>query len=992
VLELIGLQDDLIARTCAKVLENGKGADLSSVAVVFPSRRFGFFLRQELSRKMAGNYFPPAMYPVEAFFESLFRLNFPGFRVLDELEAAHAVYESARVVFQSGMYGSKKIADFPSFLPWAQKLLEALEEIQTEGGETQGVNWKEYAEFTELGEYHKPYKEFIQKIPALLDHLGQNLTRQRQATKGMTWRKVADLAEKRELQIIPAQTWILSGFNAVNACEKKLFRFLFQERRASLILRTDPRALDDPRSPIHLQAETIAALGLERPPLDPSFRKWNDLAGRVTFHPCDGVENEAFQAFDILEKICRDRNEEGLRRVAVLLPSPPTLIPFIQGAVSRFDQDKFPVPFNITLGYPLERTPIKQLVDSMLSLLEKSYDGVIAAGDYLQVIRHPYVKVSGSDSDREPLKRGVHLLEDIINGQNLTRFTIRGLAEKLAAKIAERKEEMEGELALAIKAQVDGMHQRFIPQGITGIAALLAFLRQALESVGSEENRKAHLFLNEYAAAALEALGELEAFAASRGEALQGASVAGLTALVRSHFRGRTIRFEGTPLKGVQVMGPLEFRGLCFDEVVVLDALEGILPGMAKYDPILPADIRAIFRIRDHGDWERVYAHNFFSLLGAAGHVHILYPQKDEKGKDCERSRFIERIAYEVKKSTGSAPVPSVTALCFSIPARELTKVKKSKRIRDKLESLTLSPSSLESYVNCPLQFYFKKVLGLNEREEVSPETEGGLIGTIAHEALSVFYKKYKNAAAMDAAGSETLGGDLEKFLFAAFRAANFDPEQGLERIRAWTLRERLGKYVREDRQRMADGGIQVESLEENLSGKFQVPGRQSPVFIKGRIDRRERQGDLLRVIDYKTGGTKFSPHPMLQNVFPAEKLSSGDENEYLQALGGFRRKYQGMQLLLYLLLLAQSTGQEWDRLDGAYVLLRNNDHFHKPLFLLKDKMELIPGDKAAIMDTFRDDLGLILGDLYSREYFLADPSDDTVCKYCPFRLPCGNL
>jgi hypothetical protein len=152
MLELIGLQEDLVGRTCARVLENREGNDLSATAVVFPSKRFGFFLRQELAAGMEGNFFPPAMFPVEAFFETLFRLNFPGIRILDELEAAHALYESAQAVFASGMYGSRRIGDFSSFLPWAQKVLAALEEIQSEGGETEGINWESYCEFTKLGD------------------------------------------------------------------------------------------------------------------------------------------------------------------------------------------------------------------------------------------------------------------------------------------------------------------------------------------------------------------------------------------------------------------------------------------------------------------------------------------------------------------------------------------------------------------------------------------------------------------------------------------------------------------------------------------------------------------------------------------------------------------------------------------------------------------------------------------------------------------------
>ncbi len=392
----------------------------------------------------------------------------------------------------------------------------------------------------------------------------------------------------------------------------------------------------------------------------------------MTIHPCDGVEGEIYHAFRILEGICRGRDEASLSKVAVLLPSSPSLIPFVQGAVSRFDQDTKKLPFNITLGYPLERTPMMQLVDSLLTILENTEGAMIAAGDYLQLIRHPYVKISGGGGDLEPLKRGIHLLENIIDGGNLTRFSVAGLEAKLATEMLRAVHGIAPGVSAEIAAQVSSLHRRFIPQGIAGMQPLLAFLQQALESVGSEKNRGGHLFLNEYAAAALDALEELKDFALSHDDVFHGTDAAGLAAMVRSHFRGRTIRFEGSPLQGVQVMGPLEFRGLSFDEIVILDALEGVLPGTMKYDPILPADIRAIFGIRDHGDWETIYAFNFFAMLGSARRVHVLYPRKSEDGKECERSRFIERIAYAIEKKNGKAPAASPLALPFEILPREL--------------------------------------------------------------------------------------------------------------------------------------------------------------------------------------------------------------------------------------------------------------------------------------------------------------------------------
>ena len=869
-----------------------------------------------------------------------------------------------------------------------------MEEILIEDGRLEGINWEEFGEFAQLGSYHAPYKDFIRKIPELLASLRNDLQDRKQATMGMACHEVAGLAGKGELQIPPAQNWIFSGFNVMNACEKKLFCFFMAKHKANLILRTDPQGLKNPRSPFHLQAETIDSVGMSLPAAAPVSSEWNDLAGRVTLHACTGVENEIFLAFRMLEEICRGRDDAALRKVAILLPSSPTLIPFVQGAISRFDQNKNILPFNITLGYPLERTPMMQLVDSMLTVLENT-DGVkIKAGDYLQLIRHPYVKISGGGNDREPLKRGIHLLENMIQEQNLTRFSMADLNEKFSAEVKLAAPEISAELAAEIENQVGVLHQRFIPAGIHSFQSLLAFLRRALESVCRQDVRQAYMFLNEYAATTLKALAELEDFASAQEPSLEHAKAAGMAALVRNHFRGRTINFVGSPLQGVQVMGPLEFRGLSFDEVLVLDALEGILPGTAKYDPILPADIRRIFEIRDHGDWERVYAFNFFAMLGAARRVHIFYPRKSSDGQECERSRFIERIVYEIEKRTGQAPAAAAAPMPFSIHKQDLKRVKKSAAILARIEKLSISPSALESFVRCPLQFYFNRVLRLRQREEVAAETEGGLIGSIAHETLSAFYDKYKNPRALAAAKPKTLDDALQDCLFTAFHGYNFDPEKGLERIRSWALREQLRLFVRADRLRIIEKGIQVEKREESLSITLEIPNLEYPLQIKGRLDRWETDGKLLRVIDYKTGSA-FTPKVRLQEELDLEGLVALEDREYLDALGAFRKKYPGMQLQIYLMLLSREKNKPFEELDAAYVFLREKEKkMMQGIFLTggRSAREFTPNEKRAAMDAFAKDLNAVLTDIHQREYFIANPGDERYCSYCPFRLPCGNL
>jgi hypothetical protein len=72
--------------------------------------------------------------------------------------------------------------------------------------------------------------------------------------------------------------------------------------------------------------------------------------------------------------------------------------------------------------------------------------------------------------------------------------------------------------------------------------------------------------------------------------------------------------------------------------------------------------------------------------------------------------------------------------------------------------------------------------------------------------------------------------------------------------------------------------------------------------------------------------------------------------------------------------------------------LLRKKEDFYRPLFPSQDGKQLDCGDKKAIMETFRGDLEAVLTDIFTRNYFIPNPTDERICGYCPFRLPCGNL
>ena len=58
----------------------------------------------------------------------------------------------------------------------------------------------------------------------------------------------------------------------------------------------------------------------------------------------------------------------------------------------------------------------------------------------------------------------------------------------------------------------------------------------------------------------------------------------------------------------------------------------------------------------------------------------------------------------------------------------------------DFLRSRTYDATSLDIYLKCPLQFYYRYVLNLAKKEEARPDVERLDIGRIVHRALFTYF------------------------------------------------------------------------------------------------------------------------------------------------------------------------------------------------------------------------------------------------------------
>src|SRR4030043_2223705 len=109
-------------------------------------------------------------------------------------------------------------------------------------------------------------------------------------------------------------------------------------------------------------------------------------------------------------------------------------------------------------------------------------------------------------------------------------------------------------------------------------------------------------------------------------------------------------------------------------------------------------------------------AYSFEILIRGAKEVHLLYVESDQR----VRSRWVEKLLWERQKREGRRDEgKDVRSAQYrvSLQTQAPHPIEKSEEMTEFLRDYSYSPTSLDTYLRCPLQFYYQYVCGLRERE-----------------------------------------------------------------------------------------------------------------------------------------------------------------------------------------------------------------------------------------------------------------------------------
>jgi len=316
--------------------------------------------------------------------------------------------------------------------------------------------------------------------------------------------------------------------------------------------------------------------------------------------------------------------------------------------------------------------------------------------------------------------------------------------------------------------------------------------------------------------------------------------------------------------------------------------------------------------------------------------------------------------------------------------------IDKTKAVMDKLlrftstdeKSPSLSASSINTYIDCPLQFYLTKVEDVEQADEVLETVEANMFGTLFHAVMENLYKPYKGQLMIESNFDDLISNSLQidKEITIAFAVNYFKkknnalvPLEGNNLLIANVLRKYILQVLKIDKKHAPFSYI---SSEERCNIRFPIHNNQVFVNLKGFIDRVDEKENRIRILDYKTGSGKLE-FKSLDEVFQHNK-------EY-------RPKFV-LQTFLYGIFYKEKAQGKIITPGIYYMRDVFKEDFDTELHAKVDRNtnETVT-DFASYEDEFRAHLTDSLEEIFNPEIPFVQTENVKVCQYCPYIGVCNR-
>ena len=935
----------------ASYIDKKYGENLYRTSVIFPGRRAGVFFNAYLNKVVKTPKIGPKIITISELVSGLSPLQIPDrmSMIVDLFGIYKKVTGSHETLDEFYFWGDILLNDFndiDNYLVPAQKLYENITDLKQidqifdffsdEQKEALKTFWGGM-DPESISENRKKFVFIWPKLGEIYRLFREQLLSKNQGYSGMI---IRDIVEKNENITSCADSvsdhYVFAGFNALNKCEKKLFQQFKKNGKTDFFWDYDKIFIEDKTQ----EAGRFIRNNIYEFPMPEDFVP-DQKTGKpnVNIYSVPGqiaqsqiINQNEFQP-DLTKQIAFDES-------AYVLADEGLLIPVVSAISSRCDK------INITMGYPLMKTPVYSLLKQLIELQDNSKkldkEDAFYSGNVISVLKHQLI---AGDMSKDMVSE--------IYKQN-----------KVYIKISElRKDDLTTLLFVKYtdwRMMVDSMME------------IIHYL--ANRSSGQDEEiaepQKEFLFRTFLVLQRLtEVLDELSD---------ASLSIPLFCKILLRHLQKISVPFEGEPLSGLQVMGLLETRALDFKNITIFSMNADVIPKRESSHSYIPYMMRKYFGMPIQEYQDAIYAYYFYRLIHRAKNVTLVYDSSTDGLKVGEMSPFLLQLIYD------SDIHPSVSHLNFdfSITENPVINISKNLKYQQKLLSVfknyPLSPSAINNYIDCKLKFYFQRICGIREPEELQEEIDSRMFGNLFHYAAREIYSGFGTRQITQDDLDKAIHDErrIHKAIISAF-ASEYFKEKGKEDVNIsgmnLLVQDNLVTYLKKLLEKdKAFIPFQIISLEQKYVADFplNIEGKTYNIKLGGTIDRIDRTKEGIRIIDYKTSRqveTKFSEFEKMTN----------SENK--------RRPKEVFQTLIYSEVYSRLKGEGENILPNLYII----DSFYEKKFqpqIIKEKGKLIYQDIAI---DFRQYFQAFLENDFFAIHDYNQTSFIEKCSYCPYNKIC---
>lgn len=940
----------------AEKLYNKYGDKISSLTLVFPSRRARLFFSDALAKIIDKPIWQPSYISMDDIMcqtssfrvgdkvqlitelykiyrehhpqESFDKFYFWGEMLLNDFDLIDKYLIDADMLFRN-IYDIKELeADLSYLTPEMRQIIQSF--------------WSNFSDESSLSEEKRKFLAIWQSLAPIYHSFHKRLRQLNIAYTGLIYRSAVENIENNVIYPDTSKHYIFIGFNALSECEKKVLKYLDNNGECDFVWDYDIYYTQ--------QKEQEAGrflrenLSLFKPSIEVSNNNFTQQEKR--FNAISTVSNaiQCKYVNTLLREISPSLQFD--KSTAIVLTDESLLLPLLHSLPEELQNN-----INVTMGYPLRQTTAYSFIERLIELQKNCRAEEDSCNfyhvDVIGILSHPYI--TNILEDKARLKQ-----KEIIDGRfirvNNTIFT-------------------EDNLLKTIFSSSDKYN------------SLSKYLLDVIDALftATSESKDNSLILS-YLSVISSNINELDNCLNMCDIDI---STSIYTSLLRRHLQTVKIPFSGEPLQGLQVMGILETRNLDFENVIILSMNDDNFPGnLTGTSSFIPYNLRTAYGMPTPEHHEGVYAYYFYRLIQRAKRVDMLYCSHADEKSTGEQSRYIYQLdfesPYDIKRINAGVDI-AVSDTTDDIIEKSGDVARELERFTRAEDKKILSPSAFANYITCPMKFYFSSVAKLKSLDELSEEVDSPMFGTILHDAMEVLYAPIKGIANPKAQLEHISEKDVETAVTKSINKnyLNNNSNSAISYTGSLMLVKRIiSKYIFKGiiPYDIQHNNFSLMDVEKDISSPFTL-SNGCQIAIGGRADRIDSlDNGTIRVVDYKTGERNLDFNGV-------ESLFSGATRN---------KKKNILQTMIYSMVLRHEYKR--DVQPTLYYARHMHEKEYSPLLIDKSRKEC----ECVLYNDYTTEFEPILSEKLNELFDLSRPFERCSieesrenCAYCDFRTIC---